>query len=107
MGSLVGKLVSSAIVYGRCRAFDQVADMKEPLDLLKVKGYRSSYKKDHTQASTILPPPPSLGWMSLWRFRQLLLKRYCQEALNSANTCSFKDSSPSAFFAKGYPILGS
>ncbi|GKD10489.1 hypothetical protein Tco_1190174, partial [Tanacetum coccineum] len=50
MGSLVGKLVSSAIVYGICRAFEQVADIKEPLDLSKVKGYRSSYKKDHTQA---------------------------------------------------------
>ncbi|GJR22077.1 hypothetical protein Tco_0970604 [Tanacetum coccineum] len=50
MGSLVGKLVSFAIVYGRCRAFEQVADMKEPFDLSKVKGYRSSYKKDHTQA---------------------------------------------------------
>ncbi|GJZ93091.1 hypothetical protein Tco_0665156 [Tanacetum coccineum] len=48
MGSLVGKLVSSAIVYGRCRDFEQVADMKEPFDLLKVKGYHSSYKKDHT-----------------------------------------------------------
>ncbi|GJZ24276.1 hypothetical protein Tco_0561735 [Tanacetum coccineum] len=52
--SLVGKLVSSAIVYGRCRAFEQVAGMKEPFDLSKVKGYRSSYKKDHTQASNDL-----------------------------------------------------
>ncbi|GJX28521.1 hypothetical protein Tco_0236600 [Tanacetum coccineum] len=51
MGSLVGRLVSSAILYGRCRAYEQVADMKEPFDLSKVKGYRSSYKKDHTQAS--------------------------------------------------------
>ncbi|GJT79644.1 hypothetical protein Tco_1053986 [Tanacetum coccineum] len=49
--NLIGKLVSSAIVYGRCRAFKHVADMKEPFDLSKVKGYRSSYKKDHTQAS--------------------------------------------------------
>ncbi|GKC01495.1 hypothetical protein Tco_0987631 [Tanacetum coccineum] len=40
-----------AILYGRCRAYEQVADMKEPFDLSKVKGYRSSYKKDHTQAS--------------------------------------------------------
>ncbi|GJZ76849.1 hypothetical protein Tco_0641521 [Tanacetum coccineum] len=54
MGSLVGKLVSSAIVYRRCRAFEQVADMKETFDLSKVKGYRSSYKKDHTQASNDL-----------------------------------------------------
>ncbi|GJS93504.1 hypothetical protein Tco_0800472 [Tanacetum coccineum] len=35
MGSLVGKLLSSAIVYGRCKAFKQVADMKEPFDLSK------------------------------------------------------------------------
>ncbi|GJZ11897.1 hypothetical protein Tco_0546656 [Tanacetum coccineum] len=35
IGSLVGNLVSSAIVYGRCRAFEQVADMKEPFDLSK------------------------------------------------------------------------
>ncbi|GKD83268.1 hypothetical protein Tco_1350107, partial [Tanacetum coccineum] len=32
----------------------EVADMKEPFDLSKVKGYRSSYKKDHTQASNDL-----------------------------------------------------
>ncbi|GJX11311.1 hypothetical protein Tco_0201170 [Tanacetum coccineum] len=51
MGSLVGRIVSSAILYGRCRAYEQVADMKEPFDLSKVKGYCSSYKKDHTQAS--------------------------------------------------------
>ncbi|GJZ60623.1 hypothetical protein Tco_0616439 [Tanacetum coccineum] len=54
MGSLVGKLVSYAIVYGRCRAFEQVAGMKETFDLSKVKGYRSSYKKDHTQDSNDL-----------------------------------------------------
>ncbi|GJT59609.1 hypothetical protein Tco_1003142 [Tanacetum coccineum] len=54
MGSLVSRLVSSAILYGRCRAYEQVADMKEPFDLSKVKGYRSSYKKDHTQASNDL-----------------------------------------------------
>ncbi|GJY48605.1 hypothetical protein Tco_0438561 [Tanacetum coccineum] len=54
MGSLVGKLVSSAIMYGRCRAFEQVVDMKEPFDLSKVKGYHSSHKKDHTQANNDL-----------------------------------------------------
>ncbi|GJV95723.1 hypothetical protein Tco_1547300 [Tanacetum coccineum] len=54
MRSLVGKLVSFAIVFGRCRAFEQVAGMKEPFNLSNVKGYRSSYKKDHTQASNDL-----------------------------------------------------
>ncbi|GKF15932.1 hypothetical protein Tco_0057394, partial [Tanacetum coccineum] len=51
LGRLVGMLVSSAITYGRCRAYEQVAAMKEPFDLSKAKGYRSSYKKEHTQAS--------------------------------------------------------
>ncbi|GKF23378.1 hypothetical protein Tco_0075700 [Tanacetum coccineum] len=48
---LVGTLVSFAITYGRCRAYEQVAAMKDPFDLSKAKGYRSSYKKEHTQAS--------------------------------------------------------
>nr|GEV68781.1 hypothetical protein [Tanacetum cinerariifolium] len=51
MGSLVGRLVSSTILYGSCRAYEQVANIKKPFELSKVKGYRSSYKKDHTQAS--------------------------------------------------------
>ncbi|GKD47741.1 hypothetical protein Tco_1276717 [Tanacetum coccineum] len=49
LGRLVGKLVSSAIIIGRCRAYEQVARIKEPFDLSKVKGYRPSYKKEHTQ----------------------------------------------------------
>ncbi|GJV93249.1 hypothetical protein Tco_1541062 [Tanacetum coccineum] len=41
LGRLVGTLVSSAITYGRCRAYEQVAAMKEPFNLSKAKGYRS------------------------------------------------------------------
>ncbi|GKD49346.1 hypothetical protein Tco_1278322 [Tanacetum coccineum] len=51
LGRLVGKLGSSVITYGRCRAYERVATMKEPFDLSKAKGYSSSYQKDHTQAS--------------------------------------------------------
>nr|GEZ74763.1 hypothetical protein [Tanacetum cinerariifolium] len=36
MGSLVGKLVSYALVYGRCRAFEHVAGMEEPFNLSKL-----------------------------------------------------------------------
>ncbi|GJT12411.1 hypothetical protein Tco_0859453 [Tanacetum coccineum] len=50
LGRLVGTLVSSAITYGHYRAYEQVAAMKEPFNLSKAKGYRSSYKKEHTQA---------------------------------------------------------
>ncbi|GKG47374.1 hypothetical protein Tco_0506859, partial [Tanacetum coccineum] len=49
LGRLIGMLVSSAITYERCRAYEQVAAMKEPFDLSKAKGYRTSYKKAHTQ----------------------------------------------------------
>ncbi|GKC32932.1 hypothetical protein Tco_1040226 [Tanacetum coccineum] len=54
LGRLVGKLVSLAITFGRCRAYEQVARMNEPFDFSKVKGYRPSYKKEHTQASNDL-----------------------------------------------------
>ncbi|GKC38827.1 hypothetical protein Tco_1051211 [Tanacetum coccineum] len=50
MGKLVAKLVSSAIFYGRRHAFEEVANMKEPFDITKVKGYRPSYKQKHTKA---------------------------------------------------------
>ncbi|GKC79353.1 ribonuclease H-like domain-containing protein [Tanacetum coccineum] len=63
LGSLVGRLVSSAIFYGRCKALEQVAGMKEPFDLSKVKGYRPSYKKEHDQASNDLATA-TFPWLS-------------------------------------------
>ncbi|GJT88348.1 hypothetical protein Tco_1070065 [Tanacetum coccineum] len=54
MAMLVGKLVSASIFYRRCVAFEEVADMKESFDLVKVKGYRPSYKKAHTKADNDL-----------------------------------------------------
>nr|GFA55363.1 hypothetical protein [Tanacetum cinerariifolium] len=42
LGRLVGKLVSFAITYRRCRAYEQVAVIKEPFELSKSKGYLSS-----------------------------------------------------------------
>nr|GEX32384.1 hypothetical protein [Tanacetum cinerariifolium] len=37
-------------IWPECAAFKDVAEMKEPCDLKKVKGYRLSYKKEHTKA---------------------------------------------------------
>ncbi|GJY09746.1 hypothetical protein Tco_0377931 [Tanacetum coccineum] len=54
MGRLAIKLVSSVVFYGRCVAFEEVADMKEPFDLTKVKGYRPSCKKEHTKVGNDL-----------------------------------------------------
>ncbi|GJV16644.1 hypothetical protein Tco_1361967 [Tanacetum coccineum] len=65
LGRLVGTLVSSAITYRRCRAYEQVAAMKEPFDLSKAKGYRSLYKKEHTQAIKALFPAPSRNQMHI------------------------------------------
>ncbi|GJY08499.1 hypothetical protein Tco_0375553 [Tanacetum coccineum] len=63
LGSLVGRLVSSAIFYGRCKTFEQVAAMKEPFDLSKLKGYRPSYKKEHDQAGNDLATT-TFPWLS-------------------------------------------
>ncbi|GJR47326.1 hypothetical protein Tco_1315429 [Tanacetum coccineum] len=63
LGSLVGRLVSSAIFYGRCKAFEQVAVMKDPFDLSKVKGYHPSYKKEHDQAGNDLATT-TCPWLS-------------------------------------------
>ncbi|GJS28598.1 hypothetical protein Tco_0489218, partial [Tanacetum coccineum] len=54
LGMLVGKLVSSTVFYGRCVTFEDVAEMKEPFDLTNVKGYRPSYKNEHTKAGNDL-----------------------------------------------------
>ncbi|GKD86041.1 hypothetical protein Tco_1357195 [Tanacetum coccineum] len=54
LGRLVRKIVSYAVFYGRCAAFKEVAGMKEPFDLAKVRGYRPSYKKEHTKAGNDL-----------------------------------------------------
>ncbi|GKD37588.1 hypothetical protein Tco_1257795, partial [Tanacetum coccineum] len=51
LGRLIGTLVSSVITYRHCRAYEQVAAMKDHFDLSNAKEYRSSYKKERTQAS--------------------------------------------------------
>ncbi|GKE25586.1 hypothetical protein Tco_1440970, partial [Tanacetum coccineum] len=65
LGRLVGKLVLSVITFGRCRAYEQVARMKEPYDLSKVKGYRPSYEKEHTQASNDLATT-TFSWLNVY-----------------------------------------
>ncbi|GJS48895.1 hypothetical protein Tco_0599016 [Tanacetum coccineum] len=54
MGKLVAKIVNASIFYGRCHTFEEIAKMKEPLDITKVKGYRTSYKQAHTKAGNVL-----------------------------------------------------
>ncbi|GJU59771.1 hypothetical protein Tco_1237537 [Tanacetum coccineum] len=63
LGRLVGKLVSSAITFDRCRAYEQVARIKEPFDLLKVKGYRPSYEKEHTKDNNDLATA-TFSWLN-------------------------------------------
>ncbi|GJV27895.1 hypothetical protein Tco_1384343 [Tanacetum coccineum] len=66
LGRLVRKLVSLAITFGSCRAYEQVARiarMNEPFDLSKVKGYCPSYEKEHTQASNDLATA-TFSWLN-------------------------------------------
>nr|GEY16003.1 hypothetical protein [Tanacetum cinerariifolium] len=88
-GRLVEKLVSLAITFGRCMAYEQVAKMKEPFNLSKVKGYRPLYEKEHTQASNDLTTT-TFSW----------LNKYV--ASHSAETCSFEDPDACAFFLVSY-----
>ncbi|GJY36868.1 hypothetical protein Tco_0422246 [Tanacetum coccineum] len=57
-GSLVGKLVSSAIMYGRCRAFEQVSDMKEPFYLSKLDKFMADTSAPIE--ALLLKKPPTL-----------------------------------------------
>ncbi|GJU89692.1 hypothetical protein Tco_1302115 [Tanacetum coccineum] len=54
MGKLVAKLVSASILYGQFHPFEKVVNIIEPFDITKVKGYRSSYKQEHTRAGNEL-----------------------------------------------------
>ncbi|GKA67594.1 hypothetical protein Tco_0767511 [Tanacetum coccineum] len=66
LGRLVGKRVSYAVLYRRCATFEQVSDMKEPFNFSKVKGYRPSYKKEHSQAGNDLATA-TFPWLSKFR----------------------------------------
>nr|GEV76349.1 hypothetical protein [Tanacetum cinerariifolium] len=54
LGVLITKHVRSSIIYGRCQAFEEVADMEEPFVLEKMLGYRPSLKEEYDQASDAL-----------------------------------------------------
>ncbi|GJT45874.1 hypothetical protein Tco_0954589 [Tanacetum coccineum] len=50
----VSKVVPYVAMKIVCHAFEEVASVKEPFDLAKVKGYRASYKQQHTKADNDL-----------------------------------------------------
>ncbi|GKE30324.1 hypothetical protein Tco_1445708 [Tanacetum coccineum] len=50
LGRLVGKLVSSAVFYRRCAAFEEVAEMKEPFSLTKKLPMLQRLTPSRTQA---------------------------------------------------------
>ncbi|GJX89001.1 hypothetical protein Tco_0341015 [Tanacetum coccineum] len=52
--SLRQEVEPSRVIGQRCVALEEVTGMKEPFDLAKVKGYRPSYKKEHTKAGNDL-----------------------------------------------------
>ncbi|GKF17556.1 hypothetical protein Tco_0062474 [Tanacetum coccineum] len=50
MGVLVTRLVKASIIHGRCVAFKEVVELKEPLVLKKMLGYRPSSKEEYDRA---------------------------------------------------------
>ncbi|GJS39460.1 hypothetical protein Tco_0564503 [Tanacetum coccineum] len=50
MGMLVANLVKASIIYGRCAAFDEVANLKEPFIMEKMDGYRPTLNQEYDQA---------------------------------------------------------
>ncbi|GJZ63189.1 probable manganese-transporting ATPase PDR2 [Tanacetum coccineum] len=50
MGLRVARLVKTALVHGRCTAFEEVAALKEPFKLEKMPGHRPFLKKEFDQA---------------------------------------------------------
>ncbi|GKC04173.1 hypothetical protein Tco_0995783 [Tanacetum coccineum] len=54
MGRLIAKLVYASILFGWCQAFEEVARMKEPFNITKVKGYKSCYKQEHVRVGNEL-----------------------------------------------------
>ncbi|GJZ33005.1 hypothetical protein Tco_0578441 [Tanacetum coccineum] len=55
MAKYVGRLTSFVVFCGRCATLEDVSNMKEPLNLAKVKGYRPTYKKDILRLEMTLP----------------------------------------------------
>ncbi|GJU80216.1 hypothetical protein Tco_1282581 [Tanacetum coccineum] len=51
------------VKHDRREVVSKVARMKEPFDLSKVKGYRPSYEKEHTQASNYLATA-TFSWLN-------------------------------------------
>ncbi|GJX62112.1 hypothetical protein Tco_0295012 [Tanacetum coccineum] len=50
IGLLIAWLIKTSLVHGRCAAFEEVANVKEPIELTKMLGYRPFSKKEFDQA---------------------------------------------------------
>ncbi|GJS87746.1 hypothetical protein Tco_0770382 [Tanacetum coccineum] len=65
LGRLVGKIVSPVVFYGRCAAFEEVVEMKEPFNLTKIIQHRSklfsrrSHQHFNALSRTQAPVPSS------------------------------------------------
>nr|GEW11867.1 hypothetical protein [Tanacetum cinerariifolium] len=54
MGVLIARLVKESIIYGRCTAFEEVAELKKPFVLEEMPGYHPSSKEDYDRAGNDL-----------------------------------------------------
>ncbi|GKA75860.1 hypothetical protein Tco_0782238 [Tanacetum coccineum] len=54
MGVLIARLVKASIIYGRCSAFEEVAELKKPFVLEEMPVYRPSLKEEYNRAGNDL-----------------------------------------------------
>ncbi|GKA64389.1 hypothetical protein Tco_0763995 [Tanacetum coccineum] len=54
MGVLIARLVKASIIYGRCSAFEEVAELKKPFILEEMPGYLPSSKEEYDRAGNDL-----------------------------------------------------
>nr|GEV83740.1 hypothetical protein [Tanacetum cinerariifolium] len=66
LGRLVGKLVSFAITYGHCRAYEQVAAMKDPLTYQRLKDIVLRTRRIILRLAMISPLLHSFSWTNFY-----------------------------------------
>ncbi|GKD75136.1 hypothetical protein Tco_1333418 [Tanacetum coccineum] len=57
MGVLVARLFKASIIHGRCVAFEEVAELKEPFVLEKMPDYRPFLKEEYDRAGDDMVNP--------------------------------------------------
>nr|GEV10194.1 hypothetical protein [Tanacetum cinerariifolium] len=101
---LMQQLVKAAIIHGRCSVFEEVASLKEPFDLTKMPGYRSSSKEDYNRAgndlANVVYPFLIEATSNPYALIEVLLSKIPKSLFPSSSAMKF---APSYFMSKSMP----